>query len=93
MNIDNYIALLGRKGKDRVTGFEGVVTSLSFDLYGCVQIVLMPKAGDEEVKTGHWFDLPRIQILKGKPVMPAPNFYDIALVGGKGPAEKPMPNN
>lgn len=31
-----HIDLLGLKAEDKVTGFKGVITTLSFDLYGCV---------------------------------------------------------
>jgi hypothetical protein len=35
------LKLLGTKVRDVVTGFVGIVTSVSFDLYGCVQAVVV----------------------------------------------------
>ena len=40
--IKEAINMLGRKAKDRVTGFEGVISSVSFDLYGCVCGIITP---------------------------------------------------
>jgi hypothetical protein len=57
--ITETIDLLGCKGKDKVTGYEGIISSVSFDLYGCVQLALTPpaKKGETELKHGHWFDI------------------------------------
>ena len=78
--------LLGMKVVDKVTGFKGVVTSVSYDLYGCVQAVVSPPI-DKEGKRGdgRWFDTHRLKITSKKPVMPIPDFVEI-----KGPAEKPL---
>jgi len=35
--VEAGLAMLGYNGTDKVTGMEGVVTSVGFDLYGCVQ--------------------------------------------------------
>jgi hypothetical protein len=40
--IAKHFEMLGHKGKDKVTGFKGVITSLSFDLYGCVTCIISP---------------------------------------------------
>jgi len=87
-----HFDLLGKKAKDKVTGFTGVITSLSFDLYGCIQVVVTPKAEKKEVKDGHWFDVTRLEILDSTPVLPVPDF-DSGYVaeGNKGPADKPLP--
>ena len=50
METEKHFNLLGMKGKDVVTGFKGVITSLSFDLYGCVQAVINPRKMDKEGK-------------------------------------------
>lgn len=83
--------MLGRKGKDVVTGFAGVITTVSFDLYGCVQAVLTPPVCKEgKTKEGHWFDITRIQITDKKPVMKLPDFAaGYVAEGKKGCAEKP----
>lgn len=91
MEIVKHIDLLGQRAKDRVTGFEGVVTSVSFDLYGCIQAVVNPgldKAG--KVQDAHWFDVNRLDLAKSKRVMPVPDFdHGPVAEGKKGPAEKP----
>lgn len=94
--IEQTIELLGRKGKCRVTGFEGVVTSVCFDLYGCVQAALTPPTqADGKLGDGHWFDVHRIEIDRATPrAITPPDFaarsskpedYD------RGAAEKPAP--
>ena len=93
MQVQAHISeLLGRKVKDKVTGFSGVVSSVSFDLYGCVQgIVTPPVAKDGTVPDSRWFDVPRLQVLNKKPVMPLPDFEQgYVAEGRKGAAEKPL---
>jgi hypothetical protein len=87
--IDEYVSMLGRTATDKVTGFTGVVSTVSFDLYGCIQIVLVPKAKDDEVKTGSWFDVNRLSFLAVERVMPVPDFVSSPIADIKGPAPKP----
>ncbi len=91
--MKKHIDLLGLKAKDVVTGFSGVVTTLSFDLFGCVQAVITPKVDDKgETQSGNWFDVTRLEILDENPVMPRPDFEaGYVAEGKKGCAEKPMP--
>lgn len=93
--IESSVDLLGKTVKDRITGFKGVVTSVSFDLYGCIQVVICPgkidKSGKELPSFG-WIDINRIEKVKGKPVMEHPNF-DVKYAKIKdvhGPANKPL---
>lgn len=89
--MNKHMDLLGRKCVDKVTGMEGVVTSVSFDLYGCVQVVLHPGLKEDgTLRDTLWFDIARLTPL-GEPVMERPNFCDASLAaqGKKGPAEKP----
>ncbi len=90
-NVKNHLSMLGLKVQDKVTGVEGVVSSIGFDLYGCVQaIVNMGVDKDGKLKESQWFDIARLEILSKNPVMQVPN-YDFGEVaeGRKGPAEKP----
>ena len=48
MIIKKHLDLLGLKVKDRVSDFEGVVISISFDLYGCVQADVRPFTTDKD---------------------------------------------
>jgi hypothetical protein len=85
--MNNYLDLLGREAKDVVTGFSGVCSSICFDLYGCVQAVLMPPVGkDGKAEDGRWFDTKRLQLKQGKRVMPLPAFEPAKVAGGQ---EKP----
>lgn len=84
--------MLGYKGKDKVTGQTGVITSICFDLYGCVQAVLNPgKNKDGKLGECHWFDVDRITLTSKKPVMKQPEFVNKAKVIVKGPEHKPIP--
>ena len=86
-----HLKMLGLVVRDKVTNFEGVVSSVSFDLYGCIQVVITPKIdGEGKAVDGRWFDINRIDVIDDSPVMEAPNF-SVGLIaeGKKGPAEKP----
>lgn len=95
--IEATVALMGLKGKDKITGFKGIITSVSFDLYGCVQLAVTPiaKPESEELKHGHWFDVARIEISDAKSrAMPVPDFKAMATKPqdfGHGAAPKPTP--
>lgn len=90
-NLQQYFDLLGLKAKDKVTGFEGVISSVAFDLYGCVQFVLLPPVDKEgKPKDGHWFDSNRVDLLGKKPVMVVPELKPLARrAETPGPADKP----
>jgi len=55
---------LGQKGKDKITGFKGIITGRAQYLYGCDQYGLNPEV-DKDGKIGeiHWFDEGRIEII------------------------------
>ena len=62
--------LLGYKVEDKVSGIVGVATSTSFDLYGCVQILIRPaKNEDGTLPEAQWFDLSRLKKLQDDRVM------------------------
>lgn len=91
--IQSHIKNLGFKAKDKVTGFKGVITSLNFDLYGCIQYLLSP-ATDKDGKQpdSGWFDVTRLEITNKSPVMEQPNFDAGHIAEGKkGSNEKPLP--
>jgi hypothetical protein len=39
-DVKQQLLLLGYRVRDKVTGMTGVVSSISFDLYGCVQAIV-----------------------------------------------------
>lgn len=94
MNVQKHLALLGLQAKDRVTGFSGVVTSIGFDLYGCIQAVINPGIGaDGKLGEQLWFDVNRLDVTDHRPVMNPPNFeYGPIAEGLRGAAEKPVPS-
>ena len=83
---------LGYKARDRVTGFNGVITSMGFDLYGCVQAAITPtitvddKTGKQEHQAGHWFDCNRLELLTEDRVIPLPDFPFVKPVREGKPA-------
>ena len=91
VNLNEKIELLGMKAKDKVTGFEGVITSICFDLYGCIQALVHPgNDKDGNLRDQKWFDIGRLKITGKLPVMKRPDFQSIlSPQRGKGPAEKP----
>lgn len=92
--IKKHLEMLGKQVKDRVTGFTGIATTISFDLYGCVQVVVNPGMNkDKKLGECHWFDIGRLEVLSKTAVMDVPNFdYGIVAEGKKGPSEKPKMN-
>jgi hypothetical protein len=54
---------LGKLGRDKVTGFEGVITAKAIHLFGCNHYYLTPKAKDNELKDPAWFDEGRIEFI------------------------------
>lgn len=94
MSTQAHLDLLGLKVKDKVTGFKGVVTSMSFDLYGCIQAIVTPEVNDKGA-TGdsQWFDVARLTVRSDKPVMDLPDFEQgYVATGKKGPAAKSIPD-
>lgn len=71
------IKLLGLKVEDKITGFIGIVTSVSFDLYGCIQVVVTSgdvKGGKDPGSLSRFIDVERVRILDEKPVVELPKF-------------------
>jgi len=94
MVVEKSIELLGKKVKDRIRGTTGIVTSVCFDLYGCIQVIIDTQKADKEGKRidSGWIDLKRVDIVSHKLILDSPDFNnkysDIKQVGG--PAEKPI---
>ena len=85
-----YLELLGKKARDRITRMEGIVSSVCFDLYGCVQVALTPGMNEKDGKLadGHWFDWKRLDVLDHNRAMPIP-AYEKGPGVEVGAAEKP----
>jgi hypothetical protein len=86
--IKQSIELLGHKAQDRVTGFTGVISSVSFDLYGCVMAIVTPPIDESgKPREGHWFDIKRL--LVSETVMAAPKFEETKMGEERGASERP----
>jgi hypothetical protein len=86
MNVQQSLGLLGMVVKDKVTSLTGVVTSIAFDLYGCIQAIVVPEVKEDNTTSdGKWFDVCRLKVISKTPVMAVPDFKFTK----KGPAEKP----
>lgn len=56
---------LGDRVRDKITGFEGVVTARTEWLYGCVRVTVQPeKMKDGKTLESQNFDEPQMKILK-----------------------------
>lgn len=90
-NVQKHLSVLGYPVRDRVTGFAGIATSVSFDLYGCVQVIVHPGLqADGKLGEQTWFDLNRLELTSVTPVMEQPDFVDGRVAeGNKGPENKP----
>jgi hypothetical protein len=93
MLIKKHLDLLGHEVKDKVSDYEGVVISMSFDLYGCIQADVWPKQltkEDGSVRQGLWLDVSRLSKTSDAPLMEQPNFeWGEFAEGRKGPAHLP----
>ena len=96
INVRSNLELLGCKVRDKVTHFEGIATSISFDLYGCVQVLVTPIVNRSRDKSeSFWFDSNRLDILCATPVMSLPTYEFTGNTNSeqKGPASKPTFKN
>jgi hypothetical protein len=90
MNTKDQLNLLGLKVRDRITGYEGIVTSISFDLYGCIQAILTQRGTDKEGKSKSlgWIDTNRLEVCGKHRVMDPP--WLSTTVRQIGSADKPI---
>jgi len=72
--MNKHMNLLGFEVIDKVTKTKGIVTSLCFDLYGCIQATITPKSSKNKRSESYWYDVLRLKVLSKKPVMKRPDF-------------------
>lgn len=54
---------LGQTVRDRITGFQGVVTGVVNYISGCNQALVVPRVKDDGSLTdAQWFDLQRLEV-------------------------------
>ena len=93
VSIKKHLDLLGHEVRDKVSDFKGVVISISFDLYGCIQADVRSKDIDSKgsIPMGCWLDVSRLVVLSKHSLMDAPNFESRNAAEGKiGPANLPL---
>lgn len=91
------ITTLGRWGQDRVTSFEGTISSIQYHLSGKTEFALSPRVDKEgKYPDGKWFDSKRVSLIGDQRAMEPPTFEQTPTVipvnpqeHGHGPAEKP----
>jgi hypothetical protein len=60
------MTILGTTQRDKITGFQGVVTGYCEYISGCHQVLLVPKVDEKgDHKEPHWFDLQRLERVGG----------------------------
>jgi hypothetical protein len=55
-------AMLGRRAKDIITGFQGTVVGRVTYISGCDQALLQPEVKDGKFEEARWFDVQRVQV-------------------------------
>jgi|GEM_PF-842092 len=90
-NTMTHISMLGKPVRDKVTGFRGIVTSISFDLSGCIQALVTPQAREGKLIDSAWMDISRVIEIEDVPRIAAPDFNNGPISEGKkGPIDKPQ---
>ena len=56
---------LGCEAKDKITGFSGIVVSVTEFMYGCRRLELIPRTlgKDGKVQEGAMFDEPQLEVI------------------------------
>ena len=86
--VKKHFKLLGLPVRDKITNKEGIVVSLSFDLYGCIQVLITTQGNAAQ---SHWIDVNRVTVLSKKVAMDRPDYTKHLISDGKkGPAIKPI---
>ena len=71
--IEKQIVKLGLKVKDKITGTEGVLINVSFNVFGTVEglIDVSPEGSYEQ---SYWMDMKGLEVINKEPVMTQPDF-------------------
>jgi len=75
---------LGKKVKDTVTGFEGIITGRIEYISGCLQYAVSPPVKEDGTKReGEWFDEQRLEVTGDGVALPS------RPAGGPAPGDAP----
>lgn len=85
------IELLGKKVVDKMSGAKGVITSISFDLSGCIQGTITSQSG-KTPELSFWYDIKQFKVISKIPIVEPPNYMGIGHVaeGKNGSVDKPQ---
>lgn len=93
MKTQDHIDLLGKKCRDKVTGLTGLITIMSFDLYGGIHAIVHPGLTlGGKIKDAMLFDIAQLDMLSDDCVIPMPDFLKSGYIEeeNKGLAQKPI---
>jgi len=90
-----HVNKLGFPAKDILTGMTGVISSISFDINGCIQGWIQPSMKeDKTVPEGKWIDVARLELTSETPVIRSPNYVEGVIAdGGSGASDKGPPGS
>jgi hypothetical protein len=75
ISVKENLELLGTRVQDCVTGLIGIVTSVTFDLYGGVLVLVNPGEDDNgKSRDSQWFEVKRLIMVDNDPIMEPPEF-------------------
>lgn len=74
INIMSHFELLGAVARNKITNKTGVITNISFDISGCLQIFMLYDEDNDTLENGEWVDLVVIET-KSKKIQERP-FFD-----------------
>jgi hypothetical protein len=61
--------ILGEQVKDKITGFSGVVTGITFWLNGCTRVSIQPRElKDQKPIEAEWFDEQQLELTGSAPL-------------------------
>ena len=78
-------SILGKTGRDLVSGFIGVITGRTERLGGCDQLLLQPREKSGMFLDPVWFDAERIEVLDVAKVVVSPGCVFTSVAGGRHP--------
>lgn len=91
--VEDSLSWLGLRVGDKLTTFTGIISSISFDVSGCIQGYVRPEeCKDGKMAEGYWLDLNRLEILSPNQII-KPCFHGIEMANKvNGPENKTDPS-
>jgi len=88
-NYATAFGMLGKRGRDRISGMTGVLSSIGFELCDShIRIAISPPVDKEgKLFDGRWMSISRIEIVDDTHVMPVPTFSTALPTYGATPQQ------